>query len=92
MRPSDARRKAARMGRRTEAILGVLNTANTTAALVLPSAVVHLTAAEPVPSFVIVIFTIVLWMKLVSYAHCNMDFRRAPCMRFRRLGVLGFSA
>lgn len=78
VRPVDARRTAARMGRRTEALLGVLNTANTTAVMVGPCAVVHLTNAEPVPSFVIVVFTIVLWMKLVSFAHCNMDLRCDP--------------
>lgn len=66
------------MARRTEAALAVLNVTNTTLVLVVPCTAVHVTKAEPVPSFVIVIFTIVLWMKLVSYAHCNMDLRWAP--------------
>ena len=38
----------------------------------------ELTRAEPVPGFVVVTCTVILWMKLVSYAHCNYDFRRAP--------------
>ena len=38
---------------------------------------VELTRAEPVPGFVVVTCTVILWMKLLSYAHCNADFRRA---------------
>ena len=73
--PAEARRIASRMGARTEATLWTLNAVNTTAVLVLPSAVVHLTTAQFVPSFVVVILTIVQWMKMVSYAHCNQDLR-----------------
>ncbi|KAK9820951.1 hypothetical protein WJX81_004802 [Elliptochloris bilobata] len=75
VRPSDARRLAARMGRQTEAVLFALNAANLTAALGVPCAVVELTHAEAVPGFVVTIFTVVLWMKLVSFAHCNYDLR-----------------
>ena len=77
VRPSDARRLAARMGRQTEALLLALNAANLTAALGVPCAVVELTHAEAVPGFVVTIFTVVLWMKLVSFAHCNYDLRCA---------------
>jgi hypothetical protein len=45
----------------------------------VPCAVVELTRAEPVPGFVVVTCTVILWMKLLSYAHCNHDFRRAFC-------------
>lgn len=78
VRPSDARRLAARMGRQTEALLFALNAGNLVAALGLPCAVVDFTHAEAVPGFVVTIFTVVLWMKLVSFAHCNYDLRRAP--------------
>ncbi len=78
VRPSDARRLAARMGRQTEALLLALNAANLTLTLAVPCAVVELTRAEAVPGFVVTIFTVVLWMKLVSFAHCNYDLRRAP--------------
>ena len=44
----------------------------------VPCAVVEVTQAEPVPGFFVVMCTVILWMKLVSYAHCNHDFRSAP--------------
>ena len=44
----------------------------------VPCAVVEVTQAEPVPGFFVVMCTVILWMKLVSYAHCNHDFRCAP--------------
>ena len=77
VRPSDARRLAARMGRQTEALLFALNAVNLVAALGVPCAVVELTHSEAVPGFVVTIFTVVLWMKLVSFAHCNYDLRCA---------------
>lgn len=84
VRPSDARRLAARMGRQTEALLFALNAANLTAALGVPCAVVELTHSEAVPGFVVTIFTVVLWMKLVSFAHCNYDLRCAARSRGAR--------
>ena len=75
LRPSEARRRAAMMAVRSEVLLAGLNIVNTTAVLVLPCSVIVLTNAEPVPSFVVVIFSITLWMKLVSFAHCNADLR-----------------
>jgi diacylglycerol O-acyltransferase-1 len=39
--------------------------------------------AEAGPGFLLTLCTIVVWMKLVSYAHCNSDLRAA-----RRLGQL----
>lgn len=75
LRPSDARRLAAKSARRTETLLLVLNTVNLLCTLLVPSAVVELTHAEPVPGFVVVMCTVILWMKLVSYAHCNHELR-----------------
>jgi len=75
LRPSDARRLAAKMGRSTEWLLFSLNVVNVLCTLLVPSAVVELTHAEPVPGFFVVVCTVILWMKLVSYAHCNYDLR-----------------
>ena len=75
LRPSDARRMAAKMGRSTEWMLFALHVVNLLCTLLVPSAVVELTHAEPVPGFVVVVCTVILWMKLVSYAHCNYDLR-----------------
>jgi hypothetical protein len=75
LRPSDARRVAAKMARTTEALLLVLNVLNLLFTLLVPSAVVELTHAEPVPGFVVVACAVILWMKLVSYAHCNHELR-----------------
>lgn len=75
LRPSDARRLAAKMGRSTEWMLFALHVVNLLLTLLVPSAVVELTHAEPVPGFFVVVCTVILWMKLVSYAHCNYDLR-----------------
>ena len=77
LRPSEARRRAAMMSIRTEVALTSLHVANTAAILAMPSAVIHFTNAEAVPSFVVMMFSITLWMKLVSFAHCNADLRSA---------------
>ena len=78
MRPGEARRRGRMMSIRTETLLATLNVINTSAVLVLPCSIIHITNAEPVPSFVVVIFSITLWMKLVSFAHCNADLRSGP--------------
>ena len=75
IRPGEARRRGKMKGIRTESFLAVLNVVNTSAVLVLPCSIIHLTNADPVPSFVVIIFSITLWMKLVSFAHCNADLR-----------------
>lgn len=88
LRPSDARRLAAKMGRSTEWLLFSLNVVNVLCTLLVPSAVVELTHAEPVPGFFVVMCTVILWMKLVSYAHCNYDLRHVPFLvRASRLTV-----
>ena len=75
LRPSDARRLAAQMAATTEWSLFLLNLANTAAALLVPCCLVTSTHADAVPGFVITMAAVVLWLKLVSYAHCNYDLR-----------------
>ena len=77
LRPSDARRLAAQMAATTEWSLFLLNLANTAAALLVPCCLVTSTHADAVPGFVITMAAVVLWLKLVSYAHCNHDLRCA---------------
>ena len=48
---------------------------NTTGAILMPWAVVHVTMAEPLPGFILMACALVLWMKLVSYGHANADLR-----------------
>jgi len=75
LRPSDARRLAAQMRYTTEWTLFFLNLVNTSAALLVPCGLVTRTHADIIPGFVITISAVILWMKLVSYAHCNYDLR-----------------
>lgn len=63
------------MARVTESICLVANTLNVSLALFIPCAVIQYTKAEPVPGSVVSAFTIVLFLKLVSYAHCNGELR-----------------
>lgn len=63
------------MGARAEAVLWVLHALNIAAVLVVPSVTIHKTQAEPIPAFFIMLITIVLWMKLVSFWHCNRTLR-----------------
>lgn len=63
------------MAAATEWALFLLNAANTSAALLVPCCLVTVTRADIIPGFVVTISTVVLWMKLVSYAHCNYDLR-----------------
>nr|ATZ76562.1 acyl-CoA:1,2-diacylglycerol O-acyltransferase [Lobosphaera incisa]AYE66854.1 DGAT1 [Lobosphaera incisa] len=81
--PSDAKRRAAAMGRLTERLMWLLNFANISAALLFPCYMVFATNADPAPGGVLMLLTVILWMKLISYAHCNQDYRMA-----RREGVL----
>ncbi|KAF8065886.1 DGAT1C [Scenedesmus sp. PABB004] len=75
--------------RRTEALLFGLNAANTTAALLLPCAVIHATRADAAPGFVLTLCTLCVWMKLVSYAHCHHDLRVAHRANLLRPGERG---
>ena len=76
LRPSDARRLAAQMRHTTEWALFVLNLANTSAVLLVPCGLVTATRADILPGFLVTISAVILWLKLVSYAHCNYDLRR----------------
>ncbi|CAG9466526.1 unnamed protein product [Pedinophyceae sp. YPF-701] len=64
-----------RRARVTEAVLFVLNLLNTSAALVVPCTAIVATRAPPVPSFALCTCAVVVWMKLVSYAHFHVDIR-----------------
>lgn len=75
MRPADARKRGARMARQGEGIMWLLNAANTTAVITLPAFTIRRTHAEPVPAFFLMLITIVLWMKLISFWHCNLTMR-----------------
>lgn len=72
---SDAQRYAGYMAGKTEAFLAILNIFNVFTVLAIPSFVIHFTVAEPLPSGSLIFMAMVLWMKLVSYAHCNADLR-----------------
>ena len=43
--------------------------------IALPVVVLHSTEGDPLPSVVLVLCSITLWMKLISYAQCNWDLR-----------------
>nr|QID75817.1 diacylglycerol cyltransferase [Dunaliella salina] len=76
---------------RFEWVLFVANLVNTSAAVVVPWAVIHYTQAEPLPGGVLIAVSIVLWMKLVSYHHCCADLRAARRNGQVRPGEEGFS-
>ncbi len=68
----------------TEHLLLLLNFLNTTAELLLPCFIILHTRAELLPGFALTMATCILWLKLVSYAHVNWDFRwglPARCLR-----------
>ncbi|EFN50697.1 hypothetical protein CHLNCDRAFT_28812 [Chlorella variabilis] len=66
----------------------LLNLLNTSAALLAPCAIILHTRAELLPGFALTMATIVLWLKLVSYAHVNWDYRWAVCPGERGSGVV----
>lgn len=74
--PNKLRRRAVMKARLTENVVFMLNAINTTAELLVPFYVIHITNAEPLPGFVLTMATTVLWLKLVSYAHVNWSLRR----------------
>ena len=45
--------------------------------------------AEAGPGFLLTLCTLVVWMKLVSYAHCNADLRAARRLKQLRSGERG---
>ena len=62
---------------RAERWVGVAHIALTTCVVGMPCAVIHVTQSAPLPGFILLSFALVLWMKLVSYAHANADLRGA---------------
>ena len=69
--PAEARRLAARQAAWHEVLLSVAAWINLSAVLAIPSWLVHVTQAEPVPAFVVMILDVILFMKLWSFWHCN---------------------
>lgn len=63
--------------KRTEWTVGIMNVINTSICLLLPCYVISWNEAEPIPAFLLTFCTIIVWMKLVSYAHCHWDIRVA---------------
>ena len=88
VRPVDARKIAARMARQGEAVLWLLNVVNSTAVICVPSFTVRRTRAEPIPAFVLMLVTIILWMKLISFWHCNLTLRCAMNSRITLAALL----
>lgn len=67
-----------RQERRTEfGLILPLHAANALAELLVPCWVVHATDAEALPSSFLITFTVVVFLKLWSYAHANHDLRCA---------------
>lgn len=62
---------------RWESVTLLANVLNTAAVILMPWAVIHYTVAEPLPGFILLSAALVLWMKLVSFAHANADLRHA---------------
>lgn len=58
----------------------LLNFVNTSAALLAPCAIILHTRAELLPGFALTMSTCILWLKLVSYAHVNWDYRCVCCV------------
>jgi len=60
---------------RWERSVAAAHSANLAALLAMPWLVIARTQAPPLPSFILLSSALVLWMKLVSYAHANADLR-----------------
>ena len=58
-----------------EHLVFLLNFFNTSAALLAPCALILHTRADLLPGFALTFATCILWLKLVSYAHVNWDYR-----------------
>jgi hypothetical protein len=60
---------------RAERWVGLAHIVLTSGVVALPCAVIHVTQSAPLPGFILLSCALVLWMKLVSYAHANADLR-----------------
>ena len=65
-----------------EGTILMINTALGTFNIVVPIVWVWMSRSHPVVSFVFVFQSVVMWMKLISYAHVNRDLRR--CIRHQK--------
>lgn len=63
--------------RQTEVLMLLLHTLCSGAAFLLPCIVIHLTQADAVPGIFLMLWTLTVVMKLISYAHCHTDLRAA---------------
>ena len=72
-----ARRAALADAAASEWVVFALNFVNTSAILGVPAAVIHYTHSELLPGFALCTVSVILWLKTVSYAHCNWDLRMA---------------
>ncbi|KAI7841389.1 hypothetical protein COHA_005007 [Chlorella ohadii] len=73
----EMKRAAARRASATEHLIFLLNLFNTSAALLVPCFIMLHTKAELLPGFALTMAVCILWLKLVSYAHVNWDYRVA---------------
>jgi len=62
----------------SERIGTALHIINTNAALFIPIAIIWYQMESPITGLVLLMSATVLWMKLVSYAHANSDYRHHP--------------
>lgn len=58
-----------------EHLIFLLNLLNTSAAMLVPCFIILHTKAELLPGFALTMAVCILWLKLVSYAHVNWDYR-----------------
>ncbi len=78
--PATAHRTANKWGRRHEAGIFLASSSIIAAELGFPVYQVLMNAAVPViPGFILIVFTSVVFLKLVSYVHCNWDLRYFTC-------------
>lgn len=61
---------------RDQAIVIAFQALAAISALILPCVLILRADAPPLHGFLLIFPTVVLWMKLVSYVHCNADLRR----------------
>ena len=59
----------------TGCLLFFLSFINVLSSLLVPSYLIHATTAEPLAGFALIMVAVVIFLKLWSYAHANMDLR-----------------
>ncbi len=78
--PATAHRNANNWGRRQEAGVFFFSALFIALELGIPVYQVLINAAVPViPGFILIVVTSVVFLKLVSYVHCNWDLRYFTC-------------